>query len=193
MRIPLDDRLRHRRNDALGLLHVRRRGISRVDAVRREKGLVGLLALRNRVANRHVLIALDVDHRELLHEPGAVLERHEVRRLVRHVDKQREGGRVAQILNLALGGLHRRLFRSARNRIEVRLGRTLIHQHEPDDGVVSRRRSDAGVDPHVVVFRDVVVADVSVGTGGGLDHVLLAEPAVKPTVLVSARPVVLLD
>ena len=193
VRIPLDDRLRHRRDDALGLLHVRRRGISRVDAVRREKRLVGLLALRNRVANRHVLVALDVNHRELLHESRAVLERHEVRRLVRHVDKQREGGRVAQILNLALGGLHRRLFRSARNRIEVRLGRALIHQHEPDDGVVSRRRSDAGVDPHVVVFRDVVVADVSVGTRGGLDHVLLAEPAVKPTVLVSARPVVLLD
>ena len=75
----------------------------------------------------------------------------------------------------------------------MRLGRALIHQHEPDDGVVGRRRSDTGVDPHVVVFRDVVVANVSVGTGSGLNHVLLAEPAVKPTVLVGARPVVLLD
>ena len=69
MRIPLDDRLRHRRDDALGLLHVRRHGISRVDAVRREKGLVGLLTLRDRVANRHILVTLDVDHSELLYKP----------------------------------------------------------------------------------------------------------------------------
>ena len=75
----------------------------------------------------------------------------------------------------------------------MRLGRALVHQHEPDDGVVGRRRGNTSVDPHVVVFRDVVIANVSVGTGSGLDHVLLAEPAVKPAVLIGTRPVVLLD
>ena len=71
--------------------------------------------------------------------------------------------------------------------------RALVHQHEAHDGVVRRGRRHARVHPHVIVLGDVVVAHVAVGARRGLHHVLLAQPAVQPAILVLARPVVLLD
>ena len=71
--------------------------------------------------------------------------------------------------------------------------RALVHQHKADDRVVRRGRRHARVHPHVVILGDVVVAHVAIGARRGLHHVLLAQPAVQPAVLVLARPVVLLD
>ena len=193
--VALDDRLVERANRALHGLHVGGRAAVALGhhAVGGQQGLVGLLGVGHRIAHGHVLIALDVDHGELLHEARAVLQGHEVRGLVAHIDEQRERGCVAQVLHLALGRFHGRVLGGAGHRIEVGLLGTLVHQHEADDGVVGRGRGDAGVHPHIVVLGDVVVAERAVGARRGAHHALLAEERVQPPVVVGAPPVVLLD
>ena len=194
MGVALDDRLIHGADGALHRHHIGRAALALGHhAVGGEQRLVGLLGVGHRIAHGHVLVALDVDHGELLHQARAVLQGHEVGRLVRHVDEQRERGGVAQVLHLALGGLHGRVLRGARDAVEVRLLGALVHQHEADDGVVGRGRGDASVHPHVVVLGDVVVAQRAVGAGRRAHHALLAEERVQPAVVVGPPPVVLLD
>ena len=162
------------------------------DAVVGEQPHILLLALGHGVAHGHILVALDIDHRELLHEARTILERHEVRGLALDVEQQREGGRVAQVLHLALGRLHGALLGSAGHG-EVRgLARALVHEDEADDGVVRRDRAHARVQVDVVVLGDVVVTQVAVGAGGGAHHAHLAEHGVEPAARVQAAPVELL-
>ena len=194
MGVALDDRLVHRANGSLYRLHVSR--AARVlghHAVGGQQCLVSFLSVGHRIAHGHVLVALDVDHGELLHQTRAVLQSHEVGGLIAHVDEQREGGGVAQILHLALGRLHGRVLRGTGHAVEVRLLGALVHQHKTDDGVIGRGRGHAGVHPHIVVLGDVVVAQGAIGARSRAHHALLAEERVEPTVVVHAPPVVLLD
>ena len=72
------------------------------DAVCAKQFFIRLLGFLECVTYGYILVALDVDHGELLHQARAVLQGHEVGRLVRHVDQQREGCFILKILNLAL-------------------------------------------------------------------------------------------
>ncbi len=193
MRVSIDDRrydpldrAARFRHDALVAL------VGKLNAVGGQKRLVRLLRLFDGIAHRHVLVALDVEHCEHLHEPRVVLQGHEVRRLATDVDEQRERRVIAEVLHLALGRAHGRILRRSGHFVEVRLGGALVHQHETDDGVVGRGRSHAGVHPYVIVFGDVVVPKLTVGARRGLHDALLAKPRVDPTVLVGTVPVVLL-
>ena len=117
---------------------------------------------------------LDVHHRELLHGARVILQRHEVRRLLGHVDQNGERGGVTQVLHRALGRLHGRFLGSARHRIVMGFRRALVHQYEAHDGVVCRGRRHARIHPHVIVLGNIVVAHIAVGARRGLNHVLLA-------------------
>ena len=194
MRIALDHRRGNRLNDArrLKCRIAYRRRIRRRSVCRNERQ-VRLLRVGHRVANRNVLVALDVHHSVLLHQARVVLQRHEVRRRVVHINKNGERRLVAQVLHLALGRLHGRAFRSARARIEVRLSGALVHQHEADNRFVARGRRNARVQPHVIVFGNVVIARAAIGARSGLHHAVLAKPAVQPAIGVLAMPVVLLN
>ena len=93
---------------------------------------VGLLALRHRVAHGHVLVALDVQHGELLHR--ALASSFSAMKYVGWLATLMSSGNVAcvaQVLHLALG---RAAWPTPRwrpaTRVEVRLGRALVHQHE---------------------------------------------------------------
>ena len=199
MRVAVDDSLRHGGDGALDRLAGgggSRGGlglVGREDAVGGEHLHVLLLAGGDGVAHGHVLVALDIDHRELLDEARAILERHEVGGLALDIEQQRERGGVAQVLDLALGRLHGALLGGAGHG-EVRgLARALVGENEADDGVVGRDGAHAGVQVDVVVLGDVVVAEVAVGTGGGPHDAHLAEHGVEPAARVQAAPVELLN
>ena len=193
MRVALDNRLRDRLDRAARLNGRIARSRILARSVRRNQGHVSLLGVSHRIADCNVLIAADINHRILLHQTGIVFQSHEVRRRVAHIDENREGCLVTEVLHLAFRRLYGRVLGCAGHGIEVALGRALVHQHEADNGVVARGRSNARVHPNVVIFCDVVVTERAVGAGSGLDDAVLAEPAIDPSVLVLAGPVVLLD
>ena len=194
MRITLKNCLCHRANDTAR----RHRAFAAARRAARyaiggKKRLVILLAFSYRRTRSHVLVTLNVNHGELLCYTGSVLQSHEVRRLTVHVDEQREGSLVTQVLDLTLGGSHGRSLGCTRYAVEMRLLRTLVHQHDADDRFVSRRRGDAGIHPHVVILGNVVVAQQTISARGGLHDVLLAQERVQPAIVVAAIPVVLLN
>ena len=147
---------------------------------------VALLTGGHGGAGGHDLILGHVDHGVHLDQRGGVLERDEIGGLVRHVEQQGEGGRVAQVLHHAHGGQLGRLLRGAGGVVEVGLFGAHVAQQEAQVGLVSVGGGDAGVDIHVIVHGDVVVAR------GGHRHPTLAEDGVEKAVDKGAVIVVLL-
>ena len=81
------------------------------------------------------------------------------------------------MLHLSLGGGHGRLLRGPRHGVESCLLGPQVHQHEADVGLVGGDGGHAGVEVHVVVDGQVIVA-----VGGAAD-ISLAEDGVPVAVL----------
>ena len=116
-----------------------------------------MLTLGHRVPGGYDLVLADVDHGVHLHQLRRVLHGHEVGGLAADVQQQREGGRVAQVLELPLGAGHGGELRGPGHGVEVGLLGALVAEDEAHVGLVAPHGGDAGVDVHIVVNGDVVV------------------------------------
>ena len=134
----------------------------------------------------HDLILLHVHHGVHFHQAVITLQGHEIGGLVGDVQQQGEGGVIAHLLHLALGGFHGGGLRGAGDGVEMGLLRPLVGEDEADVGLVGGDGGDAGVHIHIVVDGDVVPAV------GGQRHIPLAENGVEEAVVVHAVVVVLL-
>ena len=102
------------------------------------------------------------------------------------MQEQGEGGVVAKVLQLALGAVHGGVLRGPGAGVELGLLGPLVGEDKADVGLVAAGGGNAGVDIHVVVNGDIVVAL------GGDGHIPLAEDGVEKAVVVHAVVVVLL-
>ena len=138
------------------------------------------------------MVALNVNHRVLLHQSRIVFKGHEIRRLSVDVKEQREGCIIFKVLHLAFRRAHGRSLGCARNSVEVGLSSALVYQNETDDGIVCGGGSHACVEPDIIALGNVVVARLPIGAGSRLTNALLTQPGVDPTVRIGAVPIVLL-
>ena len=145
------------------------------------------LAVGERRAGGDDLVLVDIDHRVHLDEFARVLERHEVRRLLGDVQKQRERRVIAQVLHLTLGTVHGAVLCRACAGIVLCLLCALVGEQEADVALVAADARHTRVEVDVIALGKVVVAV------GRDRHVTLTEDGVPEAVVILAVIVVLLD
>ena len=156
------------------------------DAVVQQRFPVILLTLGHSLPRLHDVVLLDVHHGIHLHQTVLTLQSHKVGRLVGDVQQQREGGGIAHLLDLALGGALGRGLRRTGAGVEPGLLGPLVGEDKTDVGLVAGNRGHAGIHIYIVVDGDIVPAC------GSQRHVPLAEIGVEEAVVVLAVIVVLL-
>ncbi len=140
------------------------------------EGDIGALAFGHAGAGRHDLKLPHVDHGVHLDKLGVVLQGHKVSRLSRDVQQQGECRTVIQMLHNALGRRHGGIFRRPGAFVIFGFLCPLVAQQEPDVGLVSAHRGDAGIHIHVVLHCDIIVPI------GGDGDVALAEDRVEKAI-----------
>ena len=138
---------------------------------------IGFFTFLHAISHGDDGILFNIDHGVHFDKTGIILQRHEIRGFVRDVEEERERGLISQMLDLALGGVHCRIFFCAGDDVIPRLHRALIHQNETDDGLIPADGGDTGINPYVIVQGDVIVSLRC------LETVLMPEYAVEKAVL----------
>ena len=157
------------------------------EVVVHQKVIVIGLAFLQGIAGGDDLILLDIDHGIHLNQAGAILQSHEIGGLIGDVQKQREGGLIAVLLNSTFrrghGGI---FFRTGAGVVTGFLG-ALVHQNEADVAFIAGDGGDTGVHPDIVIQGDVVV------TVGGFGTARLAEQGIEIAVGVQTTVIILVD
>ena len=132
------------------------------------------------------MILLDIDHCVHFHQAGVIFKRHKVSGLVADIKQQRECSAVIEVLHHALGAVHSAELFGAGNGIECGLLGALIGKDKADIGFIAAGGGYSGVDIHVVIGRNIIVA---LGCSG---YILLPKQRIDVAALVGAIVIVLI-